>query len=80
MRPRDYLPGTLLLLLLMALAVVARMWEPGQQATKVPTSAEEPITGASDRPNIVLISLDTVRPDHLGCYGYHDRQRRISID
>jgi len=23
------------------------------------------------RPNIILISLDTVRPDHLGCYGYH---------
>src|SRR5262245_24064766 len=22
------------------------------------------------RPNIVLISLDTTRPDHLGCYGY----------
>ena len=24
----------------------------------------------SRRPNIVLISLDAVRPDHLGCYGY----------
>ena len=23
-----------------------------------------------DRPNIVLISIDTLRPDHLGCYGY----------
>src|SRR5205807_141719 len=22
------------------------------------------------RPNVVLVSLDTVRPDHLGCYGY----------
>jgi len=22
------------------------------------------------RPNVVLISLDTLRPDHLGCYGY----------
>ena len=22
------------------------------------------------RPNIVLISIDTLRPDHLGCYGY----------
>src|SRR3954465_2743499 len=22
------------------------------------------------RPNVVLISLDTTRPDHLGCYGY----------
>ncbi len=24
----------------------------------------------SDRPNLILISLDTVRADHLGCYGY----------
>jgi len=23
------------------------------------------------RPNIVLITLDTLRADHLGCYGYH---------
>src|SRR6516165_10297551 len=22
------------------------------------------------RPNVVLISVDTTRPDHLGCYGY----------
>jgi arylsulfatase A-like enzyme len=25
---------------------------------------------AADRPNVVLISVDTLRPDHLGCYGY----------
>jgi len=29
------------------------------------TGTEEPL-----RPNVVLISLDTLRPDHLGCYGY----------
>ncbi|MGA1791794.1 MAG: sulfatase [bacterium] len=23
-----------------------------------------------DRPNIIIISVDTLRPDHLGCYGY----------
>jgi arylsulfatase len=23
-----------------------------------------------NRPNIVLIALDTQRADHLGCYGY----------
>lgn len=33
----------------------------------------------SDRPNIILISLDTVRPDHLGCYGYH-RNTSPTID
>ena len=27
--------------------------------------------GGKERPNIILISLDTVRADHLHCYGYH---------
>ena len=31
------------------------------------------------RPNIVLISLDTLRPDHLGCYGY-SRDTSPNID
>ncbi len=31
------------------------------------------------RTNIVLISLDTVRPDHLGCYGY-DKNTSPTID
>ncbi len=25
---------------------------------------------APARPNVILISIDTLRPDHLGCYGY----------
>jgi arylsulfatase A-like enzyme len=33
----------------------------------------------SNRPNIILISLDTVRPDHLSCYGYH-REVSPAID
>lgn len=33
----------------------------------------------TDPTNIILISLDTVRPDHLGCYGY-DRNTSPSID
>jgi arylsulfatase A-like enzyme/Flp pilus assembly protein TadD len=28
--------------------------------------------GGSSRPNVLLISLDTARPDHLGCYGYEE--------
>ncbi len=29
-------------------------------------------------PNVLLISIDTLRPDHLGCYGYHrDTSPRI---
>ncbi|MBN1224477.1 MAG: sulfatase [Candidatus Aminicenantes bacterium] len=26
-----------------------------------------------NKPNIILISLDTLRADHIGCYGYHRR-------
>jgi len=31
------------------------------------------------RPNVILITLDTTRADHLGCYGYH-RQTSPNID
>ncbi|MEM9379554.1 MAG: sulfatase [Planctomycetota bacterium] len=31
------------------------------------------------RPNVVLISIDTLRPDHLGCYGYR-RNTSPNID
>ena len=27
-------------------------------------------SGGGDRPNILLITIDTLRADHLGCYGY----------
>ena len=27
--------------------------------------------GADERPlNVIIIGVDTLRPDHLGCYGY----------
>ena len=31
------------------------------------------------RPNVILISMDTLRPDHLGCYGY-ERDTSPSLD
>jgi len=34
---------------------------------------------AGDRPNIVILGLDTLRVDHLGCYGYA-RQTSPNID
>jgi arylsulfatase A-like enzyme len=34
---------------------------------------------APRRPNIILISIDTLRPDHTGCYGY-DRPTTPSLD
>lgn len=43
------------------------------------------IAEAADAPkrparfNVILISLDTVRPDHVSCYGYH-RKTTPNID
>lgn len=31
----------------------------------------EPLVWTATRPSVILISLDTVRADHLSCYGYH---------
>ncbi len=37
-------------------------------------------SGTSDRPrNAILISIDTLRPDHLGCYG-HERETSPTLD
>ena len=32
--------------------------------------ATRPERATSDKPNLILISIDTLRADHLGCYGY----------
>lgn len=37
------------------------------------------IKNASARPNIILITIDALRPDHLGCYGYK-RAASVNID
>ncbi len=39
---------------------------------------EHPVPG-NERHNIILIILDTLRPDHLSCYGYH-RNTSPAID
>ncbi len=38
-----------------------------------------PAAAAEDLPNIVVIVVDALRPDHLGCYGY-DRPTSPNID
>ncbi len=40
-------------------------------------SAED--TGTGSRPNVLLVTVDTLRADHLGCYGY-DRPTSPAID
>jgi arylsulfatase A-like enzyme len=37
------------------------------------------VESAGFKPNIILISIDTLRADHLGCYGY-ERETTPSID
>lgn len=34
------------------------------------SSPHTPQPQPTSRPNVLLVSLDTLRPDHLGCYGY----------
>jgi arylsulfatase A-like enzyme len=38
-----------------------------------------PVATIPDPPNILLISIDALRADHLGCYGYH-RDTSPSLD
>ncbi len=54
-----------ILLLLILLASAPSHGEEGVAVTR-PSPAGE----AAERPNLVLISVDTLRPDHLGVYGY----------
>jgi arylsulfatase A-like enzyme/cytochrome c-type biogenesis protein CcmH/NrfG len=38
------------------------------------TSGKKAPTRAGLRPNLLLITVDTLRPDHIGCYGYGTAQ------
>jgi arylsulfatase A-like enzyme len=59
--------GTILLLFL---AVAC-----GGGETEPPAPAE-----ALDGPNVLLVSIDTLRADRLGCYGYRERASSPTID
>ncbi len=55
-------PASILPLLVLAAAVAAGC---------IPAEARPAEVGAEDQsPNIILIMIDTLRADHLGCYGY----------
>jgi arylsulfatase len=41
----------------------------GHPTLRTPVDASSGAGAESRRPNVVLISIDTLRPDHLGCYG-----------
>ena len=59
---RTILPGIAASSLLLLLA----LWTP-----RVPASVEG--IARADRPNVILISIDTARADYLSCYGYPAR-------
>jgi arylsulfatase A-like enzyme len=59
--------------------------EPGAPAPSAPEYAawSDPrleTRALRDRPNVILLSLDTLRADHLGCYGYSRRETSPEID
>jgi hypothetical protein len=56
---RPVLPA-LLLAAILAVALGSGIRFPGGAAS-----------GKRGRPNVILITVDTLRADHLGCYGYH---------
>jgi arylsulfatase A-like enzyme len=43
------------------------------------TAEDTALREPARRPNVILISIDTLRPDHLGCYGY-DRDTSPALD
>ncbi|MBW2278429.1 MAG: sulfatase-like hydrolase/transferase, partial [Deltaproteobacteria bacterium] len=44
------------------------------------SSGDKPPTSVDDSPSVILISIDTLRADKLGCYGYRERETSPSID
>ncbi len=57
----------LIILLAAILTIRLVVWfrPPAPRRTVTPAA-----TPGANRPSLILISLDTLRPDHLGCYGY----------
>ncbi len=44
--------------------------DPVTSGPPISQALSEPLWDADSQPNILLISIDTLRRDHLGCYGY----------
>lgn len=62
-----------LILAVILTTVVGGMWVAASPAGTQPTQA------SGSRPNLVVITIDTMRGDHLGCYGYF-RKTSPNID
>ena len=55
---------------LVAALLAAACREPGPKAATPPSPAATPAAAAGNPLNVVLITIDTLRADHLGAYGY----------
>jgi len=62
-------PARVIAVLLVIIGVIVWLARPVSEPTNDGQPEGEP-RAETRRPNVVLISLDTLRPDHLGCYGY----------
>jgi arylsulfatase A-like enzyme len=56
-----------------AVAGCGRSDAPPPAAANAPVAAPAPVAGMPGARNVVLITVDTLRADHLGCYGYARR-------
>ncbi|MGO8720335.1 MAG: sulfatase-like hydrolase/transferase [Acidobacteriaceae bacterium] len=67
---RTFLVGCCTVALLGAVACKSSRKQQGPQATEQSQAAAEASSGTLKPINIVFVTLDTVRADHLHCYGY----------
>ena len=73
------LPLRVRLLPWIVLMVAAALLAGGCSRENEPKGAAAVVHADESWPNVVLISIDTLRPDHLGCYGY-ERDTSPNID
>src|SRR5215831_12015855 len=66
---------------LAVLSAATKVWPEENLALADPNGlfATSQRTGISPKSNMILVTIDTLRPDHLGCYGYKAIQT-IHID
>lgn len=60
-----------------ALAMIVVLVASAILGNRVPVYEPDTVASAADRPSILLVSIDTLRADHVGAYGYKDARTPI---